>query len=111
MKDPIASAVASEKNNGRVPMGTSATGWKDKTTSVANGKLVASKNSKADPLGMTGGATVRRRGTCADAQHRITAVLPGPSGEAAATQANGKILPPTHSQSGNFWGSQFDGRV
>lgn len=105
-KDYVKSAVAAESNNGRQPMGDSATGWRNATTEVANAVLRAKAGAAPDPLGVTSGAPVRR-GTSAGAQHRITAKLPGPGPEAQPTQANAKILPPTHSQSGNFYGQNL----
>lgn len=111
VKNPIDASVASEKNNGRVPMGTSATGWSDKTAiASAATHLEPSKNGKADPLGITSGNPVRGRGRCG-AQHKITAMMPAQTGEAAATQANGRILPPTSGVSGNFYAQTFDGRM
>lgn len=101
-KDYIKSAVASEANNGRQPMGDSATGWRNATTEVANAVAVAKKGAAPDPLGVTSGAPHRRGGRIG-ASYRITAKLPGPGPEAQPTLANAKILPPTHSQSGNFY--------
>lgn len=108
--DTGVNAYKAEAHNARQPMGTSATGWKDKTGAVAPAKPVAKKNASPDILGTTGGVGIRR-GTPAHSGHGIVATLPGPGSEAQPTLANGKILPPTHSQSGNFYAKQVEGQV
>lgn len=103
------SAYKSEAQNTRQPMGTSATGWRDKTGAVAPAKARAKGGATAD--GVLGGPAGIRRGAPAHSGHGIVAKLPGPGSEAQPTMANGKILPPTHSQSGNFYAKQVEGRV
>lgn len=102
------SAWKQAAHNARQPMGTSATGWQDKTGAVAPAKAVA---KKGNPDGVLSGGGGNKRGVPAHSGHGIVAKLPGPGSEAQPTLANGKILPPTHSQSGNFYAKQVEGRA
>lgn len=92
-----------EGNNGRQPVGTSVVGtFKNSSADTGNGTPRARGGANPD-TDITGGAGVRKGDGKVGATYRIGATLPGPSGEAQATQANGKILPPTHSRSGSFY--------
>lgn len=97
-----ADAWKAEANNGRQPVGTSYTSAVNKSADPGNGKPRPRGGASPDQ-NITGGAGVRANDGKVGAQYRITAKLPGPSGEATNTQANGRILPPTHGRSGSFY--------
>jgi hypothetical protein len=98
---PAPDAWKFEAQNGRQPVGTSYSKPVNASADPGNGKARPRGGANPDQ-NITGGAGIRKQGKVG-AQHRITATLPGPSGEAQATQANGKILPATHSRSGSFY--------
>lgn len=99
--DPMKDALAGY-GSPRIPMGTSA-------YTLANPKREL--RGTLTPQNLPGGAgqdlgagtaAVRPMGSRTGAQFRITSKVTLPEQE-ANTQANGRIIPPTHRRGKNFW--------
>ena len=106
-KDPS----AAENHNGRQAAGTSTFRATDRMANSPGTKTTVKEGfGKADPLGQTGGAPVRKQ-SMGGASYRITAKYPAQSPEAANTTANGRTLKPTKGLSGNFYAQQLDAGV
>lgn len=107
MADDIQKAIASEFHNGRQPEGNS-------NASVVNASGAPSASTKARPKGnvtqdvLGTGSKANRGRTAVNASQdgaccTIKAVRPPQVEQAAPTQANGKIVPPSHRSGKNFY--------
>lgn len=104
--DVVSEALAGMKKvgNPRQPMGLSALRFDNLSADTGLAKQEPRKNAAPDPIGITSGAPARKQGKVG-ASYRITAQMPAQTTEpyAQLTQANGRLVPPTHSCSGNFY--------
>lgn len=105
--DPVAQSLAGMANvgNPRVPMGQGPYPWTNASAAPSkNTKRVAKKNSKSAAQADAGTATHRKGILMPGASYRITARWQPPvSPEAAATQANGRIVKSMPGSKGNFF--------
>lgn len=103
-KDYIADAVNSEKQFSRVPVGNGAREFTNASGAPERGFL-RPKGSTTVDSDLTGGAGTKARGNVDQdgAAHTIKAVRAPQVQEAQATQANGRIVPPSHRGGKNFW--------
>lgn len=101
-KNP-AEAWKNEAHDARTPMGLSASKFDNLSGTIVGAKSVAKPGSgKADPLGITGGSG-HRKGVKYTASYAVKATFKAYDYEKQPTQANGRIVPATKSQSGNFY--------
>lgn len=103
--DDVQKAVNSMRQQGREPMAHSIA-LDFGVAHPERGFLRPKGNSAAGQLTAGGPTTKARLGTNGDydgASHTIKATRAPQVAEAAPTQANGRIVPPTHRSGKNFW--------
>lgn len=91
-----------EATNGRRPMGQGIAPVKN--ASAQRGYATPRPRGGANPdTNITGPVGIRKGDGKVGATYRVVASLPAQAQEVSSVQANGKILPPTHSRSGSFY--------
>ena len=103
--DYVAASVAAGNTNGRIVMGTTGNAFKNASAHPTKGTPVSNAgNSKPGVSASSGNPQPKNVVGGAGASYRITARMSAiTEPEATHTQANGRIMPATRGQSGNFW--------
>ena len=105
MADDIAKAVAAGNTQGRRVVGPRLPDFRNASGQPERGFLRAKGDAAGGQLAAPA-PTTKGRASAPDldgASHTIKAIKPPAVVEAAPTQANGKIIPPSHRSGKNFW--------
>jgi hypothetical protein len=105
MADDISKAVASESKNGRKATGASGPGIGSYGPSKGGTAVPKANQSKGGGADIGSGTATHRAQTSErlGAAYKVKQVFPPQTPESQPTQANGKIIPPTHRAGKGFW--------